>query len=95
MRVNNPSNAFVPGRNLVFLIYASSLAYTLKADAICCGIAEEEIYSHDCYDATIQSLQQTVNLGLNANIKIETLKTMVKATNGDQDVAHALPVKQD
>lgn len=70
---NGLLNTFVPGRNLLFIIVASMIAYHRGLDVLVTGICEND-YSHypDCRDDTIKALQIALNLGMAMKIKLET-----------------------
>jgi 7-cyano-7-deazaguanine synthase len=58
-------NTFVPGRNLVFLTYAASYAYTLGIRDLVTGVCQTDYSGYpDCRDATMTSLEQALSLGL-------------------------------
>lgn len=69
----NLPNSFVPGRNIVFLTFASILAQQLKAKHIITGTCETDFSGYpDCRDTFIKSLNTSLNLGLDDNITIHT-----------------------
>ncbi len=58
-------NTFVPGRNLVFLTYAASYAYTLGIRDLVTGVCQTDYSGYpDCRAATMTSLEQALSLGL-------------------------------
>jgi 7-cyano-7-deazaguanine synthase len=64
---------FVPGRNLLFLTYAAALAYRRGIATLVGGMCETDFSGYpDCRTATIQALAQTISLGLDTQIAIET-----------------------
>jgi 7-cyano-7-deazaguanine synthase len=64
---------FVPGRNLLFLTYAAALAYRRGIATLVGGMCETDFSGYpDCRNATIQALAQTISLGLDTQIAIET-----------------------
>ncbi len=66
-------NTFVPGRNLIFLTYAAALAYQKNISDIITGVCETDYSGYpDCRLSTIQSLEETINLGMEAKFKILT-----------------------
>lgn len=70
---NNLPTSFVPGRNLIFLSYAASYAYTIGADTIITGVGQADYSGYpDCRDETIKALEKALNLGMESNLKIET-----------------------
>lgn len=70
---NGLPNTFVPGRNIVFLTLASIYAYQVNADVIVTGVCETDFSGYpDCRDEFIKSLNQSLSLGLERIIHIET-----------------------
>ena len=66
-------NTFVPGRNLIFLSFAAALAYQQGIKHLVTGVAQTDYSGYpDCREKTISSLQQTLNLGMEYDIKIHT-----------------------
>ncbi len=66
-------NTFVPARNLLFLTAAGALAYRSGAGVLVGGMCETDYSGYpDCRDATIKAMQQTLALGLDAPLAIET-----------------------
>ncbi len=64
---------FVPGRNILFLTYASALAYRRGIATLVGGMCETDFSGYpDCRNETIQTLAQTLSLGLATPIVIET-----------------------
>ncbi|MEO7425310.1 MAG: 7-cyano-7-deazaguanine synthase QueC [Fibrobacteria bacterium] len=58
-------NTFVPGRNLIFLTYAASYAYTLGIRDLVTGVCQTDYSGYpDCRDATIKSLERALGQGL-------------------------------
>ena len=67
----NLPNTFVPGRNLVFLTYAAALAYRLGIHDLVTGVAQTDYSGYpDCREATLASLQETLRLGMEYEIRI-------------------------
>jgi len=65
-------NTFVPGRNIVFLTLAASLIYRWKFNTLIIGVNESDYSGYpDCRYDFIQSMERTLNLGLDYSIKIE------------------------
>jgi 7-cyano-7-deazaguanine synthase len=66
-------NTFVPGRNLVFLTFAAAWAWPRKIDHLVTGVAQTDYSGYpDCRADTLQSLQQTLRLGMQSSITIHT-----------------------
>lgn len=64
-------NTFVPGRNLIFLTYAAAFAYQRGAAHLVTGVSQTDYSGYpDCRQATIDSLQQTIRLGMESDIEI-------------------------
>lgn len=58
-------NTFVPGRNLIFLTYAASYAYTRGIRDLVTGVCQTDYSGYpDCRDATIKSLERALGQGL-------------------------------
>ena len=58
-------NTFVPGRNLIFLTYAASYAFTRGIRDLVTGVCQTDYSGYpDCRDATIKSLERALGLGL-------------------------------
>lgn len=70
---NHLPTSFVPGRNLIFLSYAASYAYTVGAGTILTGVGQADYSGYpDCRDDTIKALEKALNLGMESDIRIET-----------------------
>ena len=64
---------FVPGRNLLFLVYAGALAYRRGLRRIVGGMCETDFSGYpDCRDDTIKAMQLALNLGLQRRLVLET-----------------------
>lgn len=64
---------FVPGRNLVFLSLAGSLAYRRGAKHLVTGVCETDYSGYpDCRDDTVKAMQVALNLGLASKLVIHT-----------------------
>lgn len=78
MNIPHESNAnlpssFVPGRNAFFLTAAASFAYTRKVFDIVGGMCQTDYSGYpDCRRVFIDSLQTTVSLALDHDIRIHT-----------------------
>lgn len=70
---NGLPNTFVPGRNLLFLTFAATLAYRRGASVLVGGMCETDFSGYpDCRDNTLKALQVALSLGLAAPMTIET-----------------------
>lgn len=73
LQANGLPNTFVPGRNLLFLTLAASLAYRRDIDVLVGGMCQTDFSGYpDCRDDTIKSQQVTLALGLGQRMTIET-----------------------
>lgn len=70
---NGLPNTFVPGRNLLFFTFASTIAYRRGLTVLVGGMCETDYSGYpDCRDNTLKAMQVALNLGLNSSIVIET-----------------------
>jgi len=70
---NGLPNTFVPGRNLLFMMVAATLAYRRSLDILVGGMCETDSSGYpDCRDDTIKALQLSLNLGMANPFRIET-----------------------
>ncbi|MEL0538032.1 7-cyano-7-deazaguanine synthase QueC [Staphylococcus debuckii] len=66
-------NTFVPARNLLFLSFAGTLAYQIKARHIITGVCETDFSGYpDCRDDFVKSMNVTLNLSMDKNFVIHT-----------------------
>jgi len=73
MQENGLPNTFVPGRNLLFMTVAATLAYRRGLDVLVGGMCETDFSGYpDCRDDTMKALQVTLNLGMATRLKVET-----------------------
>jgi len=73
MQANGLPNPFVPGRNLLFLSFAATLASRRGASVRVGGICETDYSGYpDCRDNTLKSLQVALSLGLDTPMTVET-----------------------
>jgi 7-cyano-7-deazaguanine synthase len=73
MQANGLPNTFVPGRNLLFLAFAATLAYRRGARVLVGGMCETDYSGYpDCRDNTIKATQVALSLGLEQPMTIET-----------------------
>lgn len=73
MQENGLPNTFVPGRNLMFMMTAATLAYRRGLNVLVGGMCETDFSGYpDCRDDTMKALQVAINLGMNTRLKLET-----------------------
>jgi 7-cyano-7-deazaguanine synthase len=74
-------STFVPGRNLMFLIYAAALADRRGLKALVGGMCETDYSGYpDCRRDTLDALESAINLGMAQDLAIETpLMRLTKA----------------
>jgi 7-cyano-7-deazaguanine synthase len=66
-------STFVPGRNLLFFVYAAALGYRRGLRHLVGGMCETDYSGYpDCRDATLRSLEQAIGLGTEIPFAIET-----------------------
>lgn len=66
-------NTFVPGRNLLFLTLAASLAYRRGIHVLVGGMCETDYSGYpDCRRDTLDAQAKTLSLGMEYDIQIET-----------------------
>jgi 7-cyano-7-deazaguanine synthase len=66
-------STFVPGRNLVFFVYAAALADRRGLPRLVGGMCETDYSGYpDCRRETLDALQQALNLGIEQGFIIET-----------------------
>jgi 7-cyano-7-deazaguanine synthase len=73
--------SFVPGRNLIFLTFAAAWAWRRNITHLVTGTGETDYSGYpDCRKDTLQSLQHTLTLGIDAPFTIHTpLNNLTKA----------------
>ncbi|MDE2428715.1 MAG: 7-cyano-7-deazaguanine synthase QueC [Burkholderiales bacterium] len=73
MQENGLPNTFVPGRNLMFMTVAATLAYRRGLNVLVGGMCETDFSGYpDCRDDTMKALQVALNLGMATRLKLET-----------------------
>ncbi|QDZ29102.1 7-cyano-7-deazaguanine synthase QueC [Noviherbaspirillum sp. UKPF54] len=73
MQENGLPNTFVPGRNLLFMTVAATVAYRRGLDVLVGGMCETDFSGYpDCRDDTMKALQVALNLGMSTRLKIDT-----------------------
>lgn len=66
-------NTFVPGRNLLFMTVAATIAYRRGLRSIVGGMCETDFSGYpDCRDDTLKALQVALNLGMDRRFILET-----------------------
>ncbi|MEY4908710.1 MAG: 7-cyano-7-deazaguanine synthase QueC [Pseudomonadota bacterium] len=72
-QANGLPNTFVPGRNLLFLGFAATLAYRRGASVLVGGMCETDYSGYpDCRDNTLKVLQVALSLGLATPMTVDT-----------------------
>lgn len=70
---NGLPNTFVPGRNLLFMMTAATLAYRRELNILVGGMCQTDSSGYpDCRDDTMKALQLTLNLGMASQFRVET-----------------------
>jgi 7-cyano-7-deazaguanine synthase len=73
LQANGLPNTFVPGRNLLFLTLAATVAYRRGASVLVGGMCETDFSGYpDCRDNTLKAQQVALSLGLATPMTIET-----------------------
>lgn len=73
LQANGLPNSFVPGRNILFLTLSGIYAYQIGAEAVITGVCETDFSGYpDCRDEFVKSLNQSLVLGMDRALKIET-----------------------
>ncbi|WP_028101496.1 7-cyano-7-deazaguanine synthase QueC [Pseudoduganella violaceinigra] len=73
MQENGLPNTFVPGRNLLFMTVAATVAYRRGLTVLVGGMCETDFSGYpDCRDDTMKALQVALNLGMDTRNKLET-----------------------
>ncbi|KQW45806.1 MULTISPECIES: 7-cyano-7-deazaguanine synthase QueC [unclassified Roseateles] len=73
LQANGLPNTFVPGRNLLFLTFAATLAYRRGASVLVGGMCETDFSGYpDCRDNTMKAMQVALSLGLDTPMTLET-----------------------
>jgi len=66
-------STFVPGRNLLFFVYAAALGYRRGLHVLVGGMCETDYSGYpDCREATLRVLEQAIKLGTKIPFMIET-----------------------
>jgi 7-cyano-7-deazaguanine synthase len=73
MQENGLPNTFVPGRNLMFMTVAATVAYRRGLSVLVGGMCETDFSGYpDCRDDTMKALQVALNLGMATRARIDT-----------------------
>ncbi len=73
MSANGLPNTFVPGRNLLFFVYAAAVAYRRDLRVLVGGMCETDYSGYpDCRDDTLKAMQVALSLGMEQRFTIET-----------------------
>ncbi len=73
LRDDGLPKTFVPGRNLVFLMFAAIVAQQRGLKVLVAGTCETDYSGYpDCRDDTVKALQVALNLGMQTRLTIET-----------------------
>lgn len=66
-------NTFVPARNMLFLSFATAIAYQVGAKTIITGVCETDFSGYpDCRDVFVKSMNVTANLAMDESFIIAT-----------------------
>jgi len=72
IQANGLPNTFVPGRNILFLTVAGSIAYRRGIKHLVGGMCETDFSGYpDCRDDTLKALQVALNLGMDTRLVID------------------------
>ncbi|MGV8963815.1 MAG: 7-cyano-7-deazaguanine synthase QueC [Candidatus Saccharimonadaceae bacterium] len=70
---NSFPNTFVPGRNMLFVSFAASLAFSKDIRHLVTGVSEADYSGYpDCRDTFMHSLNTTINLAMDKHFLIHT-----------------------
>ncbi|MFN9110934.1 MAG: 7-cyano-7-deazaguanine synthase QueC, partial [Bacteroidota bacterium] len=73
MQANGLPNTFVPGRNLIFMTFAATVAYRRGVKHLVTGVCETDFSGYpDCRDDTMKALQLALNLGMESRFVVHT-----------------------
>ena len=73
MQADGLPNTFVPGRNLVFMTFAATVAYRRGLKNIVTGVCETDYSGYpDCRDDTMKAMQLALNLGMASRFVVHT-----------------------
>ena len=64
---------FVPGRNLLFLVFAGAIAYRGGEGVIVAGMCEADYSGYpDCRESALAAQLEAIRLGMDMNVQLET-----------------------
>ena len=73
MQANGLPSTFVPGRNLLFLTFAATIAYRRGFKHLVAGVCETDYSGYpDCRDDTVKAMQVALNLGMETRFVVHT-----------------------
>ena len=73
LRADGLPNTFVPGRNLLFVTFAATVAYRRGLRHLVAGMCETDYSGYpDCRDDTLKALQVAINLGMDRRFVLHT-----------------------
>lgn len=73
LQENGLPNTFVPGRNLIFFLISSAIAYRRGLNTLVGGMCETDFSGYpDCREDTLKALQVATNLGMASQFRFET-----------------------
>lgn len=73
LAANGLPTTFVPGRNLLFLTFAATVAYRRGIRHLVAGMCETDFSGYpDCRDDTVKALQVALNLGMDTRFVVHT-----------------------
>lgn len=73
MQENGLPNTFVPGRNLLFLTFAATIAYRRGLRHLVTGVCETDFSGYpDCRDDTMKAMQLALNIGMESRFVVHT-----------------------
>ncbi|KKL88702.1 hypothetical protein LCGC14_1922030, partial [marine sediment metagenome] len=80
-KVNGLPTSFVPGRNLIFGVYAAALAFKKGFKYVGMGVCQTDFSGYpDCRDESIRCLESTIRKGFETDLYIHTpLMLLTKA----------------
>jgi 7-cyano-7-deazaguanine synthase len=73
LQANGLPNTFVPGRNLIFFLISSAIAYRRGLTTLVGGMCETDFSGYpDCREDTLKALQVATNLGMASQFRFQT-----------------------